>query len=166
MRSALALLLLVLAPLAHAADAARRLEHEVTVKASRAAAWRAWTTNEGARTFFAPDAKIELTPGGAYEIYFNPTEPPGKRGGETNQVVTFDPERLLLFTWNAPTKFGPLRDEHTFVLLRFDDAPGGGTRVRLTQFGWRDGTGWNAVYDYFDAAWPHVLESFRKKYGE
>jgi uncharacterized protein YndB with AHSA1/START domain len=162
MRKTLLAHLLLAWPLA--GDPARRLEHEVTVDAPRAQVWRAWTTREGARSFFSDDAKIELVPGGPYEIYFNMAEPPGKRGGETNQVVAFDPERMLLFTWNAPPKFGPLRDEHTFVVVRFDDAASGGTRVRLTQFGWREGAEWNAIYDYFDKAWPHVLASLKKSY--
>src|SRR5690349_19521361 len=106
MRKTLLALLLMTAPLF--ADSARRLEHEVVVNAPRSAIWRAWTTREGAQSFFSEDAKIELRPGGAYEIYFNMSEPAGKRGGETNQVVAFEPEHMLIFSWNAPTKFGPL----------------------------------------------------------
>ena len=146
------------------ADSARRIERDITVKSPRSAVWHAWTTVEGAKTFFAPDAKIELSPGGPYEIYFGADQPAGRRGGETNQVVAFDPERWLLFSWNAPPKFGPLRAEHTYVLVRFDDTPGGGTRLRLTHFGWREAPEWNAVYDYFDKAWDFVLNNFRSKY--
>jgi uncharacterized protein YndB with AHSA1/START domain len=148
------------------ADDARRIERELTVRASRADVWKAWTTSAGAKTFFAPDVKIELMPGGAYEIYFNPDAPAGSRGGESNQVVAFEPERMLLVTWNAPPKFGPVyRSAHTFVMIRFDDAPGGGTRVRLTHFGWRDGGEWNAVRDYFEHAWDYVIDEFKKQYA-
>jgi uncharacterized protein YndB with AHSA1/START domain len=146
------------------ADSSRRLEQEVIVSAPRSEVWRAWTTREGAQTFFAQDAKIELKPGGPYEIYFNMAEPPGSRGGETNQVIAFEPERMIVFSWNAPPKFGPLRNEHTYVALRFEDAAGGGTRVRLTHFGWRDGKEWNEIYDYFDKAWAWVLGNFKKQY--
>jgi uncharacterized protein YndB with AHSA1/START domain len=161
-RNALFIVLFVASPLL--ADSARRIEREAIVTASRAEVWRAWSSSEGAKTFFAQDAKIELRSGGAYEIYFNLGAPAGERGGETNQVVAFEPETMLLFSWNAPPKFGPLRHQHTYVLLRLDDAPGGGTRVRLTHFGWRDGDEWTEVYDYFDRAWSFVMDNFRKAY--
>ena len=148
------------------ADSAKRIEREVTVKSPRADVWRAWTTREGAKSFFSQDAKIEMTPGGAYEIYFNMSAPAGSRGGETNQVVAFEPERWVLFTWNAPPKFAELRKEHTYVLLRFDDAAGGGTRVRLTHFGWRETEEWDAIYKYFENAWSYVMGEFEKKYGQ
>jgi uncharacterized protein YndB with AHSA1/START domain len=162
MRRAFMALLFIAVPL-HA-DSARRIEKEVVVSAPRATVWNAWTTTDGAKTFFAPDAKIELVPGGAYEIYFGPTQPAGLKGGETNRVIAFEPQTMLLFSWNAPPKFGPLRKEHTYVLIRFDDAPGGGTRVRLTHFGWREADEWNAVYDYFDKAWGPVMGNFAKRY--
>ena len=158
----LVLIILMAAPL-FAADSARRIEREVTVSASRAEVWRAWTTVDGSR-FFAPAANIELRPGGAYEIYFNPEAPAGRKGGEGNRVIAFEPEQMLLFSWNAPVKFGPLREERTYVLLQLDDAGAERTRVRLTHFGWREGKDWDAVYDYFGGAWSWVLEQLEANY--
>ena len=164
MRKTLSVILFLLAfPLF--ADSAKRIEREATVAVPRADVWRAWTTRAGLQSFVVQDAKIEMTPGGAYEFYFNMAEPPGSRGGETNQVIAFEPERWLLFSWNAPPKFGALRNEHTYVLMRFDDAPGGGTRVRLTHFGWREAKEWDEIYKYFESAWSWVMQEFVKKYG-
>lgn len=160
MRNRLFVLLLLATPLF--ADSARRIEREAIVPASRGEAWRAWASAEGLKSWLAEGAKVELQPGGAYEIYFSMSAPEGQRGGETNRVIAFEPERMLLFSWNAPPKFGPLRNEHTYVLVRFDDAPGGGTRVRLTHFGWREADDWNPIYDYFDNAWTRVMDRFRK----
>jgi hypothetical protein len=53
-------------PSPRAAD--RDLRKEVTVAAAVDDVWTAWTTSEGARTFFAPEANIRLEPGGPYEI--------------------------------------------------------------------------------------------------
>jgi uncharacterized protein YndB with AHSA1/START domain len=159
----LMMLLLFALPL-FAADPAKTIERDVIVHGSRAEVWKAWTTNAGAKTFFAPEANIELTPGGPYEIYFNPEAPAGSKGGEGNRVVTFEPERFIVFTWNASTKFGPLRNERTYVMVRFDDAPDGRTRVHLTHFGWRAGAEWDEVYGYFDKAWDVVMGRFAKRF--
>lgn len=55
---------------------------EVTVDAPVSDVWEAWTTREGVASFFAPDCRIELEVGGAYEMYFIPDAEPGQRGGE------------------------------------------------------------------------------------
>jgi hypothetical protein len=50
------------------------LRAEAPVKASAAEVWRAWTTSDGAQTFFAPKANIELVIGSPYEIFFSPAD--------------------------------------------------------------------------------------------
>lgn len=51
------------------------------------------------------------------------------------------------------------------MCLAFDmSQPAGGTRVRLTHFGWPETDEWNAIYDYFDKAWSFVLDNLRKRY--
>jgi hypothetical protein len=70
---------------------------EATVAAAVASVWRAWTTSQGAETFFAERANIDLRLGGPYEIFFNPadermstkgrkvlSQPFAKRGGSRN----------------------------------------------------------------------------------
>ena len=137
---------------------ARHIEKEVVVNAPVSAVWAAWTTTDGARKFFAPSSRIEMKAGGAYEMYFVPSLPPGQQGGEGNRVIDFQPEKFLLITWNAPPKFGALRDERTFVLVTFDPVAANQTRVRLTHFGWREGKEWNDIYAYFDNAWSTVFK--------
>jgi hypothetical protein len=45
---------------AHAAE--RSLDKQVGIPAMLVQAWEAWTTREGIVSFFAPDAKLPLTP--------------------------------------------------------------------------------------------------------
>ena len=58
----------------------RDLSFLVSIPAAISDVWQAWTTREGAKTFFAPDCKIDLKPGGAYEMYFNLEAPKGEEG--------------------------------------------------------------------------------------
>lgn len=143
---------------------ARRIEKVASVPASRKDVWRALTTTSGARSFFAPDARVDLRAGGAYEMYFDDSQPEGRRGSEGCRIVSFEKERSLLFTWNAPPRFGPLRDEHTWVLIELMEGAHGATTVKLTHFGWREGEAWNEIYRYFDRAWDHVLQALKRRF--
>jgi len=58
----------------------RVIRKEVKVNASIEKVWKAWTTSEGATRFFAPKARIELTRGGRYELYFDLQAPKGSQG--------------------------------------------------------------------------------------
>ena len=63
----------------------RSINFEITVNGSLEQVWNAWTTEEGVKSFFSPDCKVELKVGGAYEMYFAPEAPEGMRGGDGNK---------------------------------------------------------------------------------
>ena len=125
------------------------------------ATWEKWTTPAGLKTFFGQDNKVELTPGGPYEIYFLLDNPAGTRGGEGNQVLSFLPPKMLSFTWNAPPSIPEIRNHthKTWVVVQFETAETGQTRVSLDRLGWLDGEKWDEAYAYFNQAWDSVLNS-------
>jgi uncharacterized protein YndB with AHSA1/START domain len=118
-----------------------------------------FTTHDGLKSFFGEDNAIEITPGGKYEIYFMMDQPYGQRGAEGCKVLSFIPNRMLSFTWNAPPQYPQIRnsDYHTWVVLEFFDQ-----RIRLTHLGWPEDESWTPVFDYFDRAWTIVLDNFCK----
>lgn len=154
--------------IAVAADDGRALTREITVAAPRAEVWKAWTTVAGVKSFFAPDAKIELRPGGAYEMYFIPAAEPGSRGSEGCKVLEVAPMARFSFTWNAPPSFPAVRatGDSTRVVLEFTEPEPGKTRVRLTHSGWRDGEEWEKARAYFERVWPHVLDALAKRFTD
>lgn len=131
----------------------RILFGEVTVNASLSEVWQAWTTPEGARTFFAPECRIELRVDGAYEMYFDPGAAPGSRGGEGLRILALQPEKMLSFNWNAPPELPEVRDQHTHVVVRFYEVDSRHTRVTLIHDGWGEGSQWDQAYAYFERAW-------------
>ncbi len=134
----------------------KSIRGEVAVPAPLKEVWAAWTTEEGARAFFAPECKIELEVGGAYEMYFDPEEEAGKRGGEGLKVLAIDPGRMFSFTWGAPPKF-TIRGQRTHVVVRFGRLSERLTKVTLAHDGWGEGGEWPQVYDYFVSAWLDVV---------
>jgi uncharacterized protein YndB with AHSA1/START domain len=137
----------------------RSIEKEVIVETPLSEVWKAWTTNEGAQTFFSPRTNIDARLGAPYEIYFKSDEPYGKQGSEGCRVHSIVPMKLLAFTWNAPPQFRTIRETqlHTIVYLRFEELAPHKTAVHFSQQGWGDGVEWDQVFNYFEEAWDIVL---------
>jgi uncharacterized protein YndB with AHSA1/START domain/uncharacterized protein YciI len=148
------------------------IELDVTIPAPLADAWRAWSTSEGAQTFFAPKVTIELAPLGKFEVLFNPAGAPGTRGAEDLRILAFAPERMLAFEWSAPPQFAKARPKRTFVVIELAAAGAEKTRVKLLHQGFAeqaklapaDVEEWKQVREYFNEAWPVVLTSLEKRF--
>lgn len=130
----------------------RVIHHEVIVPRARAQAWKQWTTVEGLR-FLVKDAQVDLRPGGLY-------------GGEGCRILSFLPERMLSFSWNAPPELARTRKQYTWVVVGFEDAEKG-TRVTLDHLGW-PAQGlvveqqWAETYKHFERAWGEVMKQLAK----
>lgn len=135
----------------------RAITADLVIHASAPEVYRAWTTVEGIRSFFARDGNIELKIMGAYEIIFLPENPEGSRGGEGNVILTFQENKMLSFTWNAPPEFKEVRNERTHVLLRFIPINDSETRLLFHQDGWGEGGEWEKSFEYFNHAWKKVV---------
>jgi uncharacterized protein YndB with AHSA1/START domain len=135
-----------------------------TVNCSLHKVWQKWTTHEGLLTFFGRDNRIELKLGGPFEIYFLMDKPPGMKGSEGCTVLSFLPERMLSYTWNAPLEYPEIRNHkhQTWVVIFFKSIGDNKTEFELNHLGWLTGAQWDAVYDYFDEAWEAVLDRFEK----
>ncbi len=122
--------------------------------------WWKWTTHEGLLTFFGLDNKIELKLGGAFEIYFLMDNPVGLRGGEGCKIISYLPEKMLSFTWNAPPEYPIIRNHKhkTWIVVNFKSIENDKTEIGLHHLGWLKGKEWDDVYNYFDSAWERVFD--------
>lgn len=126
--------------------------------------WNKWTTHEGLLTFFGLDNKIELFPGGAFEIYFLMENKYGLRGSETCIILSYLPEKMLSFSWNAPPEIPEVRNhEHkAWVVLDFNPISENQTELTLQHLGFLDGEEWDKTFAYFDKAWEMVFDFLEK----
>ena len=146
----------------------RAIVGEVIVEGELEEVWQAWTTEQGVISFFAPECKLDLRPGSAYEIYFAPDSPEGSRGAEGCTVMTVQPMKLFSFTWTAPPSIPTIRGQLTHVVIRFEPLPEG-TRVTLYHDGWGSGPDWDRAFEYFERAWNKIvlpLLAYRFRHGE
>ena len=143
----------------------RRLEKAVIVHASAEAIWRAWTTSEGAKEFFAPEATIELHPGGKYEILFDLEASPGSKGSEGCQVVSYKPLRELILTWNNPPEFKEIRNCYARVTIEIEPLDAVSCRLMIVHDDWGKGGQWEEAFNYFDRAWDVVLRRLVERFS-
>jgi len=147
-----------------AAAAPAPIVKAVTVEAPRAEVFRVFTTRDGVKTFFAPDANVEAREDGPYEIWFLPEAPAGSRGCDGCRIVELVPDKTLAVTWSFPPSLPALRPAYALVTLGFAPAEGGGTTVTLTHTGFRNGAAWDEGRAYFDKAWDVVLGRLKERF--
>jgi uncharacterized protein YndB with AHSA1/START domain len=164
MRTVIAIIVLVVSVTVHAQE--RYVDKEVRVKAPVGAVWKAWTTTEGIKTFFAPDANVDARVDGPFEIYINPLAPPGQKGGDGMRFLALQENRMLTFTWNAPPSLPEARAQRTYVTVRMKPVGDAETMVTLHHGGWGDGGQWDQAHAYFDRAWGNVLANLQKRFAE
>lgn len=145
----------------------RRIVKETTVSLPRSEVWRLWTTAEGIRSWLVQDCDVDLRIGGPYEFYFDMDQPVGLKGGEGCKILSFLPNEMLSFTWNAPPQLDYTRTRFTHVVLELESSADRQTTIRLTHLGWpttaRDShPQWPETYEYFDRAWGQVMEAFSR----
>ncbi|HEX9390087.1 MAG TPA: SRPBCC domain-containing protein [Usitatibacteraceae bacterium] len=144
----------------------RAIDEKVTVKSGVAEVWKAWTTTEGIKTFFAPDAKVELRVDGPFQIYINPLAEPGMRGADDMRIIGFQEQKMLSFTWNAPPSLPEARKQRSVVIVRFISRGDDLTDVTIHHVGWGEGGEWDKAYAYFSKAWPSVLKNLKKRFDD
>jgi uncharacterized protein YndB with AHSA1/START domain len=162
LRSLLALMLVTLSCGAFAEE--RAISEKITVKANVDDVWKAWTTTEGIKTFFAPDAKVELRVDGPFEIYINPFGGPGEKGADDMRIIGFQEKKMLTFNWNAPPSLPEARKQRSVVIVRFISRGDALTDVTIHHVGWGEGGEWDKAYAYFSKSWPNVLKNLQKRF--
>ena len=120
-----------------AAESGDRVEEQVLLQAPRARVWRALTNAEELGTWFGMDLKGRtIAPGAHVTGYFT---------SAANSHVQFDviveemvPERRFSWRWH-PSAMDPAVDysgePRTLVVFTLEDAPGGGTLLRVVESG-------------------------------
>lgn len=141
------------------------LVKETVVKASPEEVFRMWGTAEGIKSFLGAEARIELRIGGPFEIYFGGADvKPEDRGSIGCQVLSYVPNEMISFSWNAPPKFPAERAQRAWVVVTMGPEGDGLTRVRLVHTGFGEGGQWGEVRAYFDSAWTGVLGALKGKF--
>lgn len=135
---------------------------EVDLSLSRA--YELWSTTKGTEELFMTKTHIELKPFGMYEIYFIVDGVIGLRGSENSKVLSYIPNEMISFTWNAPPNHPYVRNHpyQTHVVIKFYPLSDHKTKIDLIHHGWPEGKPWDDVFQYFTKAWEFVMTNMTK----
>jgi uncharacterized protein YndB with AHSA1/START domain len=142
----------------------RAVRVEGVVNAPVVQVWRVWTTSEGAQEFFAEKANIRLAIGGPYEIQFDPKDE--RSGTKGLKVLSYSPEEMISFQWNAPTQFPHVRDGGTWVVVEMRPEGTNRTRVTVEHLGWKDGPEWDAAFAHFQQGWGELMKRLQRRFDQ
>jgi uncharacterized protein YndB with AHSA1/START domain len=145
---------------------------ETTVRAMPSEVWECWTTPRGMKSFLT-NANIDLRIGGPFELYFGGEDvPPGQRGSEGCTILSYEPGRMLSFTWNAPPHLKHARAQHTWVVVNIEPHGPHASKVTLKHYGFAEKAAefpaheqeWKDTRAYFTNAWPKVLGALKHRF--
>jgi uncharacterized protein YndB with AHSA1/START domain len=128
------------------------------VPAKVADVWTAFTTSAGLDTWLWSDCTVDLRAGGEWTVHY----PGGHSGGDT--IVSLLPLRSIEMRAMAPEQFPTVRSERTKAIFEFEAADNG-TRVTLTQSGWKQGKEWDDAYDYLAQGNAQLLASLWRRFA-
>ena len=142
--------------------AVRRFVTETTIQSPADRVYTAWTDAAAFVKVYdsaAPQLKanIDLQIGGRYEWLWD-----GQMGSNGCQVLSYIPDRMISFSWNAPPSQPDSRAKHTWVVVELEDVDDETTHVTLTHLGFGTAAHWDETLEYFTEAWQRVLAQFKK----
>ena len=143
---------------------ARAVRVETTVKAPVSEVWRVWTTSQGAEEFFAQKANIRLAIGGPYEIQFDSNDE--RSGTKGLKILSYAPEEMISFQWNAPPEYPDVRNGGTWVVVQMRQEGTDRTRVTVTHLGWKEGPEWDRAYDHFVRGWDDLMKRLERRFTD
>jgi uncharacterized protein YndB with AHSA1/START domain len=151
------------------AAAAWGAEPQVTegfVNAPVAEVWRLFTTSEGYLATGAAQADVRLAIGGEIRSHYNPQGKLGDAETIVNEILAYEPERMLTIRIKqAPASF-PHRDAvaGTWTVMYFTPAGENMTHVRIVGLGYDDSPASQATRKFFAEGNRWTLDHIAKPY--
>jgi uncharacterized protein YndB with AHSA1/START domain len=142
----------------------RAVRMEADIHAPVPEVWRVFTTSQGAEEFFAQKANIGLAIGGPYEIQFDPNDE--RSGTKGLKVLSYAPEEMISFQWNAPPEFAEVRNGGTWVVVEMRPVDAYITHVSITHLGWKEGAEWDEAYVHFQRGWSELMSRLEKRFTD
>ena len=136
------------------------------VNAPIAEVWRIFTTSEGFKITGAAQAAVDLRIGGEIRSHYDPKGTLGDAETIVNEILAYEPERMLAIRIKQPPASFPYRDAipGTWSIIYFTPSGSDMTHVRIVGLGYRDTAQSQAMRKFFSEANRATLDQIAKPY--
>jgi uncharacterized protein YndB with AHSA1/START domain len=158
--------LLTLAGGAHA-QGSDPIVAEGVVAAPVEAAWTAWATSEGLRSWLAPHADIDLRVGGLMRTNYSQDGTLDGAGAIHNEIMSFEPGRMLsIRVVKFPERF-PFPDavRSMWTVISFDPDGSSRTQVRIAGLGFQPDEQSQQMRAFFERGNLQTLQQLQRRFA-
>jgi uncharacterized protein YndB with AHSA1/START domain len=150
------------------ADGARDLQQSIVMNAPVAVLWKSFTDPAEFKRWNTPVAAIDMRVGGSLEASYNPKHAIGDPDNIRHRVITFLPERLIVFqNIQAPRMLpGAEAFQRTVIILQFEPLGPTKTRITLSCTGWGADPASDRLYRFFREDNAELLEKWKHVYEQ
>lgn len=135
---------------------------EISIAAPLNLIWLAWIDSNRITTWFAPETNIEPWIGGAFELFFVPSNHE-KESTIGCVIISIEEKKRLVFTWKGPSQFAKVMNNPSSltsveVIFREKNRT---THLTVKHRGWSDGETWTRARNWHLIAWKAVLSALK-----
>jgi uncharacterized protein YndB with AHSA1/START domain len=136
------------------------------INTSTADVWRMFTTAEGYKLTGAALAEVDLKIGGLIRAHYNPQGQLGDAETIVNEILAYEPERMLAIRIKQPPAGFPYKDAvaGTWTVIYMNPAGDNMTQVRIIGLGYSDTPQSQAMRKYFAEGNRWTLDHIAKRY--
>lgn len=133
------------------------LVHEGIIKAPISEVWKVFSTPEGFKAFGPAQCEMDFRIGGLIRTHYDPKGTLGDEGTIINQIIAFEPERMVAFRIHTPPKGFPFPNacKSTWSVATLTDLGNNTTHLRLAGMGYTSDDESQKMREFFKAgnAW-------------
>jgi len=133
---------------------------DLKLNVSSEESWKFWASSESLENWLTTKANIEPNVGGAYELFWDPSN---LKDNSTLgcKITAFEPGKRLAFQWRGPVPFADLMNVEplpTWVVVTFESVSPTQTLVKFRHGGWGEGSRWEAAKRWQMDAWAGAFK--------
>ena len=95
------------------------------------------------------------------------SDPKDERSGTKGlKILSYAPEEMISFQWNAPPQFPEVRNGGTWVVVQMRSEGPDQTRVMVMHLGWKEGPEWDQAYAHFIRGWDDLMKRLQRHFTD
>lgn len=140
---------------------------EADVNGPVAEVWKVFSTAEGFKKLGVAQCEFDLRIGGLIRTHYDPNGVLGDDGTIVNEVLAYEPERMIAIRIHQPPKgfpFAPETWKNTWSVITLTDLGAGRTHVRIAGMGYTDSPDSRKMREFFAGGNAWVMQFLQKQF--